>query len=524
MNGIAVGYVRLSAADPGGNSIPNQKRRVEEYCTFNKLELLQVFVDDGKTGWNFDRPGFIEMERFCKANRNVQYLIIPHFDRFSRADPVDAMVKERYIRDKLGVKVLQISEPLDTDTTSSTYQIMRFMQAFASNEERNRIVDRTRNGVRYNLMQGRFSGNPPFGFIRGRDVNGKPLMQIDESKGHIIKLIYREYLHGLKIEEVKKLAAKKGFNIHGNSAIQKVLSNPVYAGMVRLPAYKSQPEKLVKGLHTGLVTESQYWQAQEMLSGKAYGSHPSESAVLRGVLRCHCGRKLTAAPSKGKSGKFYWYYFCKEHRKDNLSAVKLHEQFYDMLDNLSLNKSDLLTIRERLTEVINDHLANRSASLMQVRHQLGKVTRQIESTEEKFLLQPDISQVTYRKVMTSQRSEQHRLQEELNKLEQDSKAYWDRLNEVLPLLTDLKEVFLQLDINKKHAFIRWVFDQNLAYYQGKYRTPSIEKIFEHNLLKVKEKGLLEIEKPLPENDDSLLCRPQGSMAEHLLSLAAIIAA
>ena len=137
----AAGYARLSDKDSSGNSIKSQCRRIEEYCERHNLNLLKIFIDDGRSGWTFDRPGFIELEHFCKKEKSVEYLIIPHFDRFSRTDPVDAMVKERYFRDKLNVKVLQVSEPPDIDVNNSTYLIVRFMQAFASNEECNRIVE-----------------------------------------------------------------------------------------------------------------------------------------------------------------------------------------------------------------------------------------------------------------------------------------------------------------------------------------------------------------------------------------------
>ena len=72
-------------------------------------------------------------------------------------------------------------------------------------------------------------------------------------------------------------------------------------------------------------------------------------------------------------------------------------------------------------------------------------------------------------------------------------------NQILPILTDLKSAWLHMDIPKKHAFIRWVSDQNLSYTQGKYRTPSVDPIFQHNLLKVKEKGLLISEQPCEES-------------------------
>lgn len=521
---IAVGYCRLSDKDSSANSIANQKRRIEDYCQRHHLQLLQIFVDDGRTGWNFDRPGFIEMERFCRTNSNIQYLIIPHFDRFSRADPVDAMVKERYIREKLGVKVLQVSEPIDTDTTAPTYQIIRFMQAFAANEERNRIVDRTMSGMRFSLLQGRYCSNAPYGYKNTRDENGRPLLVVDDEKAFVIKMIFREYLAGSGAEEIRRRAEKQGLKLTGKSAIQRILANPVYAGLVRVPAYRDQPEKIVKAIHSPLVTETVYWQIQELLGGKRHSSQPKEEVPLRGVLRCSCGRKMTAAPSQGKSGKHYWYYFCESHRKKNLSAIKIHAQFYDLLDNLSLSADTLSWLKDELTSAINRFIQERGSNLMQTRHAVGKINQKIEATEEKFLLQPDLSQATFKKVMTGLKAEKSKLEKELASLEQNTQIYWDRMNTLLPALHDLRTVWEKMPLDKKHKFIRAVFEDSLAYTDGVYRTPSISPIFQHNLLKLKQKRLLEVEQPIDNFGKTESSPPGGTFLELVSQLAVLFAA
>ena len=140
-----VAYCRLSDKDSSTNSIANQQRKIEEYCNFYNLKLVKTFTDNGKSGWTFDRPAFKELELYCKQNKSVKYLVVSHFDRFSRTDPIDAMAKERYLRDKLQLKVVQVSEPPNIDTSNQSYLIIRFMTAFASNEERNRIVDRVKS-------------------------------------------------------------------------------------------------------------------------------------------------------------------------------------------------------------------------------------------------------------------------------------------------------------------------------------------------------------------------------------------
>jgi Site-specific recombinases, DNA invertase Pin homologs len=521
---IAVGYARLSDKDSSSNSIKSQMRRIEEYCERNKLTLLKIFVDDGKSGWTFDRPGFIDLENFCKKEKSVQYLIIPHFDRFSRTDPIDAMVKERYFRDKLNVKVLQVSEPIDLDTNNPTYVIVRFMQAFASNEERNRIVDRTMTGMRYSLTQGRYCSMAPYGYKNSRDENGKPLIIPDEERAHLIKFIFREYLRGNGIEEVKRMAKVNGYTQGGKSAIARVLTNPVYAGMINVPAYKHTPARLVKGIHAPLISENDYWMTQEKITGKNHRTHNRDEVPLRGVLRCHCGRYMTAAPSKGKSGKHYWYYFCESHRKINLSANRLHAQFEDILDHLSIPENDLIILRDSAIQELNNYISDRTGELMRIGIQIEHIQKAIEAIEEKYLLQADITPAIFNKLVKVKRIELSELQAKQAALKTDTVEHYNRLYFLFSKLSDLKSQWLSLDLTAKQFFIKQVFGLNLTYRDGVYRTPFIHPLFA--LKGLSDRGLpLVIEtKTATEVAVNLECAPGGNLLEHLLSLANVFAA
>lgn len=61
---IAFAYLRLSneeAAVGESSSIKNQRMIIQDYCDRNEIFLARVFVDDGWSGGNFDRPAFQEM-------------------------------------------------------------------------------------------------------------------------------------------------------------------------------------------------------------------------------------------------------------------------------------------------------------------------------------------------------------------------------------------------------------------------------------------------------------------------------
>jgi DNA invertase Pin-like site-specific DNA recombinase len=54
-------YCRLSSDDGNGtesSSIETQKMMLKKYCIENDFFILDVYVDDGYSGLNYDRPAF----------------------------------------------------------------------------------------------------------------------------------------------------------------------------------------------------------------------------------------------------------------------------------------------------------------------------------------------------------------------------------------------------------------------------------------------------------------------------------
>src|SRR5690606_11911836 len=138
------------------------------------------------------------------------------------------------------------------------------------------------------------------------------VLEVDETKACIVEKIYRDFLAGVPKFIISKEVKVLGFPNSGNSSIHRVLINPLYAGQVRVCASGNLPEKIVKGIHKGIVSESQYYRVQEMLGlGKrAMKSKPKDEFPLRGVLKSPCCNiNMTAGWSKGKNA-YYLYYRC----------------------------------------------------------------------------------------------------------------------------------------------------------------------------------------------------------------------
>jgi site-specific DNA recombinase len=229
---------------------------------------------------------------------------------------------------------LQVTEAVTMDTSDPMHGVIRFLQAFQSNQERRNMLDRTLNGMNDRLANGFFCSMAPYGYRNATDENGVKVIIIDDEKAFVVRLIFAEFLKGSSVEEIRRLAQPFGFKNKGNSAIQRILANPVYAGLINVPAYKNKPQQIVKGRHLPIISEEDYWRAQAQLKRKNHAVTKRDEVYLKGVLNDEAGRKMTAGNSKGKS-KTYWYYVSPSNRK-HFPANKLHEQFQYLLEQLSL--------------------------------------------------------------------------------------------------------------------------------------------------------------------------------------------
>src|SRR5690606_33209360 len=74
----------------------------------------------------------------------------------------------------------------------------------------------------------------------------------------------------------------------------------------------------------------------------------NDNIPLRGILKCHCGNPLTGAASRGKLGKYYYYYKCNNTSKhNNISAIKAHQQFLGICKLMSISERDIQLIRKK---------------------------------------------------------------------------------------------------------------------------------------------------------------------------------
>ncbi len=86
VRGRAVAYYRSSPADPEG-TIEAQREQVREWAEKHELEIIREFEDRGESGLDTEsHPGFDELMRRVKKDRNFRYVLCPDVTRWACRD------------------------------------------------------------------------------------------------------------------------------------------------------------------------------------------------------------------------------------------------------------------------------------------------------------------------------------------------------------------------------------------------------------------------------------------------------
>jgi site-specific DNA recombinase len=491
----AIRYLRFSQIGQSNGSIERQELYTDQWLEYNNVSLVDTFVDRGHSAKTFDRPDFNKLKEFIKRyHRTVDYLVLDQFDRFSR-DAGEAMSLVKRLQKEYSIQIVSVTEGIIFDyNTPGSFFRAGLQLLLAEDDNINRSV-KVRGGIyTAKAKHGRYIGTkPPFGYRKIGERKDKKLV-IEEAEAPIILSIYEAYLNGVPLYLIKEQAKKSGFKIKGNCAIEKILANPVYAGLLEVKPFKEYPGGLFPGSHESLIDITTWQLVQQRLKRPVKArTILDENLPLRGLLKCYCGNPLSGAPSRGKSGKYFHYYKCRHSKHNNISANKAHGQFLQVCELMSLPERQIKRIREEAKKELEKELTGNRKKVREKRRELQEAEEKLIALEEKWI-QNDIGKETYQRWYGTFNDNVLTIKGAIERLSKNRNQAFSILDKNLALLGDLRFVYERSETLEKREFIRQVFDTNLYYENGVYRTPYMLPIFSHNQLIMKEKGLLILEK------------------------------
>lgn len=219
-----VGYTRVSTLEQSreGVSLDNQIYKIKAYAELKDMELVEVIIEEGKSGKTINRPGLQKIITLINQ-KQIDGVICYKLDRLTRKTR-DLLYLIEDVFAKNNIQFISLNENIDTSSASGKF-FLTVMGAMAQ-MERDLIAERTIDALQELTRQGRRLGSPdmlPLGFkLIKRKMAKKTDLVIDKSEFEKVRTMFN-----LRSQKLSLQAIGDKFGM-GKSSIKYILDNPFY--------------------------------------------------------------------------------------------------------------------------------------------------------------------------------------------------------------------------------------------------------------------------------------------------------
>lgn len=476
-------YCRVSTDEQAdGCSLDMQERYLRAYCTNHHYNIVgeeQPYKEDySAKHYDLRRPKLKQIYAYCKRHRNeIDKVLFLRWDRYSR-NVEFAFTYKRKFYDELGIEINAIESPIDFKGTE--WSLMLSMYCGTAHAEDDKISRRTRDGIHGTLLKGRCSNKAPRGYINKRTESGEPYVDIDETQAKAIRQAFKEVAKGV---EAPNCIRRRLCPTIPKDAFYRMLRNVFYKGLIRVPAYKEDPEQLVKGLHQPIIDAETFDKVQVILDGKRKSEPKLSKAIdpdlyLRKYIVCPiCGHSITGATSIGKGGRYKYYNCCYDGKHLRRPAEVVNDKFANWVGGLRPNQEVLDLYTEVLQDLRGEHKQDVQKEVNKLRKEVEHVEALRNGADDKFCegtLSPDAH------VRITERYEKQiqELQERINLLQTDTKDLKEKIDYSVNIIANLRNFMIDAPVKTKCKILSSMFPQKIEFDGEKYRTQSYNQVLD----------------------------------------------
>lgn len=298
MKYYVAGYLRLSrenmsSGEEESGSISSQRLIIEKFIEKHpEMTLVKEYVDDGFTGSNFDRPGFLKMLHDLEKGL-VNTVIVKDLSRLGRDYVEVGNYIYRYFPEH-GVRFLTADgsyDSLDDKRNNYTCNEMVTFKSLINDMYSMDCSKKVRAAYKRQQERGLFTGTyAPFGYQKDEQDKHKLIKRDDTAQ--VVQWIFEQYLNGKSEKwigrylEANHIPAPGFYHNRCNSnnkyrwhtkTISEILDNQVYIGNMvqrktRKLNYKSkktiviEPESqvIVRNTHEPIIDIEQFNMVQKL--------------------------------------------------------------------------------------------------------------------------------------------------------------------------------------------------------------------------------------------------------------------
>lgn len=460
-NNTAVIYTRVSSKEQFDNnaSLTTQLKYCQEYAIRKELEVIEYFGGTYESAKSDERREFQRMLNYVKRRKNIGYIIVYSYDRFSRTGANGAYISEQL--KKQGVAVISATQEIDVTTSAGTFQENLYhMFSHFDNQVRR---DKSITGMQEKLRRGYWTGAYPFGYTNANPGKGKIPNFVITEEGRLLKKAFSWKANSnMSHVEIAERLKEKGLKIKAKK-LTDLFRNPFYCGLI---VNSLIPGEVIQGKHEALISKEVFLKIHNILqvgeTPRKYSFDDENLPLKMFVKSSVCGTPYTGFVVRKKG--LYYYKNRRKGSKENRSAKKLHEEFLGLLGNYTIADKKYI---EPLTEIIHDTLINTNQEALQDQKQLtrelNKLKEQINTLERRYVVLNEITRSQYELFMPELKSKQRELEDKLGNEGINSSNLKKSVKMALDYACNLQSLWKLGDLETKRAIQYMVFPEGIRY-------------------------------------------------------------
>ncbi len=378
-------YCRLSVGDSANSakaksyipadesvSIENQYELLSKITMLNGWTEIKSYRDDGYSGGNFHRPGFLEMLEDARKG-SINLILVKDLSRLGR-DFVEVGRYTDVIFPSLGCRFVSVLDCLDSEGDNTD---MLHFRSLMNDYHLKDLSGKIKSVLHAKMRQGEYiAAYAPYGYRKSEDDPHK--LVIDKEAAAVVQRIFKLRQDGMGYGKI--VAALNHENIlsprwywaihYGNgnchnsklwqyATVKNILNNPVYLGKLtqnttgtrsykdKTMVNKPETEWIVhEAIHEAIISQ-EVWDDVQKHNRKAAqtvaNSAPPSPSLFSGKLVCaDCGSRLGVNREKQrrKNGtvKQYVSYTCMRFTSSGRSACSWHRIYEITLSQIVINE------------------------------------------------------------------------------------------------------------------------------------------------------------------------------------------
>ena len=265
-------YARKSQ-DDGGDSTTRQIEHAQAYAEKKGWTISpeHIYVDDNVSGAVFDRPGLIRLIDTLTPSPPYQALVVSEVSRLGRE-----ILETGFILKQLsvaGVKTVCYLRDEELRMDDPTQKVLLSVSNYASEIERERARERTRDALLRKAKLGHVTGGKVFGY------HNKAVFAPDGQRSHVERVIHEPEAEVVR-EIFQLYAAGKGFTKIAKFLNERGVQAPPPRGKGRLQAWAPTTirEMLNRDLYQGEIVWNKI-RKRDQWGKKKYESRPESEWV-----------------------------------------------------------------------------------------------------------------------------------------------------------------------------------------------------------------------------------------------------